>query len=525
MGTAFIQDWLTKPGYGMPFLSQFEIIHTSSPASQVKYVRDYAKAHGYADWANKVKIDYRDCPSVTGRTCPGYISSKWEKQYAVEGNPGTMAFLAVHYNKLLGCDWFFYGTKGIPIEIWNQFKSCNANNVGETICWGPDKYQCDGTQWNRISQCDASCTAKGSAAINTTQDCPKGLWDGNIEIDGKIYNIGDTRGKTFLEWLAGPALNYIRTTLWYEQFQGYHCEDYPSPWIYVSQDWIYGNPDPDYVTNPGSGPHPNGLNYNQIAAYGRNYWDTWFFRGFLRGMRNDGKTLRFNGNELRYMWSSYCQTDHGNTHCNEPVCWTYNPNNPPSMSGSSEMICKEIMQGCKNEHFLKWGGWPGFCKPVWMLVYKLENTQFRPVGVQWEGWDNTVNEMRPKLSAIETERIKNRRLGLAITLMGNGTCDIYGYEEDQFFQHFLREGHPEYAPESIPEVNIKLGYPLGSSQEHAYTSGRPPVYYRKFYNPDDDKIRTVVCNVHYSQYLQIGNPPITLPAYDGIWFEGDWNPI
>ncbi|MFH1101156.1 MAG: hypothetical protein V1726_03865 [Methanobacteriota archaeon] len=443
LGTFWLQDWLNKPGYGLAWLYQFQLIYTQTLTQEVYNVQHAAIVDGRYDWVRNTTFINMFCfYDATDQWSQSNPPPDWKLEHAAN-SPDSAIDIAIYENKLLGCDWFMRDTSGNKIWLWAE-----------------------GQSW----------------AIDTTPDCPQGLWDGRYTVNGHQYYLGDTRGLTFAEWVTTNFKEtVIYNSLFAQVYDGIQSEDYTTAWLYTFRGQI---PDPKR--------DGTGMNYNELTAYCRDTWNM-ITTDFWGDLVQHGFITRLNGNGLRWRGEDYT---------NDWPAW------------------QESFSGCKFEDAFKWGGWPNWDMPMWWNIYGWVEQYYHPLTNnpndqdERQGWDVTTIQVNARNSWDNTTRQKWKRMGLAYTLMGDGYADCYASQDDYFFCFFLRHGHNEYAPEGIPEMQFTLGQALGEYHMYSYYP-MYPLYYRQFFNNETQKTYAVVLNIWN---FQISN----IPAKDGVWFEGDW---
>ncbi len=322
-----------------------------------------------------------------------------------------------------------------------------------------------------------------SYATDSTPNCDRGLWDGKFMLNGQQYDIGDTRGKTLAEWMcSGLRDNVLYGSSFATTFDGMQAEDWPSGWVYTYLGQI---PDPlhDGV----------GMNAGQLEDYCRDTWN-YITVNLWGDMARHGFITRINDNSFRWLAQGF--------------------ENPwPAV--------QESFSGCKFEDLGKWGGWPNYNMTLFWRCYNWLEPYYHPLEQTEEnnprqGWDISTMQLNAENQWSLAARQKWKRMGLAFTLMGNGTADVYASADDFHFWYFLHDGTVAYAPEGIPELSIQLGNAWGP-YETFYNTSFPtkPLYYRQFYNADNQTTYTVVVNIHDVTIQGI-------PYKDGTWFEGNW---
>jgi len=445
LGTQWLQDWLDEPGYGLQWLYQFQNIYTVTITEELWHVQQAAYADGHGDWVRNTKFICMDC-FCDARDYTS-VPFGWEYYYA-PSSPNKAIDIAIYENKLLGCDWFMRDIEGNKIWLW-----------AEGISW----------------------------AIDTSPNCPRGLWDGNYTYEGHQYCLGDTRGLTFAEWFTGPFKEHvIEHSLFASVYDGIQSEDYLTAWLYTFRGQI---PDPER--------DGTGMNYNELTDYCRDTWNL-MTTNFWGDLARQGFITRLNGNGLKWRGEGYT---------NDWPAW------------------QESFAGCKFEDCFKWGGWPRYNIPMYWNCYRWVEELYHPMSQNpnendnLQGWDVTSIQVNAEKDWPEETRLQFKRFGLAFTLMGDGVADCYANAEDYFFGDFLRglggnPADPTDAPEGIPEMNFPLGYALDSYQTYSYYPLNP-LYYRQFYNNDTQQMYTVAVNI-WNFAIQ------NIPAQDGVWFTGDW---
>lgn len=434
LGSAWIQDWKNKSGYGLDFLYQFTNFHTATLPHELISVKEAAIADGHADWAENATFIYNyDMASVDTRTFRQPYD--WEMGH-IGNTPIKAAAFATYFNSILGVDWLMRDIHGEPISTWNN----------------------------------------GEVALNLTPSCPQGVWDGFlINEDGEYIldengekidmGIGSTVGITVTEWITGPFIQEVLLDpIFTAAYDGFRSEDGPSGWLYT---WNGQIPDP--LRNG------IGMDYWELTDYAKETWE--YFTVNFYGPLNDYMITQQNGHNMETYVEGLPQE----------------MNRAPYLEENIASCKLEEYGGWGGYPNWELDKWIKVYSAIEDQYHPISGQKDDPVYDSYEGWDQTIVQSGPRFTWTQEKKDQWDRSTLSAALMGDGYWDGVHYKEDYYFHGFLRGGQSQYAPHFIDEFYIKLGRALTNYQIYQDLNNSP-LYYRQFFNDETQQMYTVVHN-------------------------------
>lgn len=431
---AQMSNWIERAG-ALCF-TDYSMIVTSSPPSQIDAMLEGARQAGAKEWASNVTICYktglRDVKTYASEP-PGWVYN------LARYSPEWAHVVAVYENRIRGCDWLIRDQYGGPIPIYSASHML--------------------TDWSPY--------------------CPRGLWDGVVRDGKSTFSIGDTRGLTIYEWLAGPMRDSVVLS---ERFQGTYdvfCLD-DDPFV-GSPSWHVPNRTRYQLS--GQGRNVSRQQYDDLCRPAVKLWHA----GFAGALNRKFVMLAQNYGLKPSMDPLFAEDVHVN----------YNGAILPSYG-----FCGCWPQG---DILLGWAQWPRI------------DEAFTPYssGIHWQidalqGVNVCFTECLVRREWPAEQQRQLARESLAHTLM----YDAYfhcAYKDDESGWKYVK-GESELF--TFPEMQFDLGKARTECIEHnnpAYPG--KPLFYRYFQN--DKHQYTVVINMHEVDVQGI-------PARDAKWFEGLW---
>ncbi len=435
----WINSWPEEMLYELQEIAAYNIVE------DINTVKQRARAHGHADWADSVKFSVNYCLQTATTQDPTHFPptirpSDWAYASAWH-NPNYAIAIAVYENAIRGVDWFLRDQNNALIPIW--------------------------------------C---GGYALNWSPNAIKGVWDGKYTYNGIQYDLGDTRDKNLVEWMAGPMREAILMKPEFQSaVQGITFEDGPTQGV------------PCYLLSPSTLIDPdNDGNYMTCAEYADYVEPTfeYYIMNFVQPLR-----------------------DHFIVRTNEHFT------TPGTMERPSSILARATFHGPKFESYGNWGGWPFQNNVEWFKRWDAVEEAFTPYGEDSFVPPNDANSGQNVATAQCTPDItwsddvirQWMRHRLGHVLMYDGSIS-FSWKQDPFGHSYIL-GDIDHWPD-FPEMHFKLGRALGPKQ--TYTDPmqlNKPLYYRNFQN--GSQVYTVTVNIWDVSVAGI-------PAQESVWYEGNW---